>query len=1351
MGQILGLDLGTNSIGWALVNSAKGNPTGLIDKGVRIFQEGVKLESGKEFSKAAERTGYRSARRLKFRRKLRKIETLKVLSEYGYCPALSQEELKNWRYKKIYPCNDAFRQWYLTGNIESFNKKQDQKKNPYFFRYLAATEKLDSDFETNRFAIGRAFYHICQRRGFLSNRLKKIKESDGNVKTEIEKINENMGDLTLGQYFYQLFLKGEKIRGRYTDRIQHYQKEFDAICSIQGLPEDFSQALQKAIFYQRPLKSQKATIGKCVFEKKKTRCALSRPEFEEYRMLSFINSIKILTPDDEEMRFLNTTEKKAIYPLFYRTSKDQFDFEDIAKKLAPKNQYKFHKECDSRGGLYLFNYSMNTSVTGCPVSAQFINLLGKSFLNFSCQYKKDNGDISYIDIHDVWHAIASFDSEKHLFQFAQKRLKLDGEQAKKFSKISLKPGYASLSLNAIRKILPFLRQGKLYSHAVFLANMEKVVSSKIWKNEYKKAVIVAKIEEIISYHKLYSTAAEVVNEMASYIMTSKKRSKAEPKEELRQHLETAIKKKSYQQPTENEQKELLEWAAEKMDVCLANNSFAEVDPIIEKIKQFLKDEFKIEEKFLGKLYHPASLGVFPPFQKDSKGKIRLGSPRVASVRNPMAMRAIHQLRIVINELIKAGKVDQNTRVHIEMARELLDSNKRKALQAWQRERENKRKEYKDKLKAHFNREISEQEILKYQLWEEQETLCMYTGDTISLEELFGDNPKFDIEHTIPRSKSLDNSQENKTLCQNIFNRKIKKNRTPSELNKIAEYKNQYEEILERVKPWKDKYITLESRIEKIKKLSRSAATKEEKDKLIQQRHKLAYEKNYWKGKYHRFLMENISHGFTNSQLVDTGIITKYARLYLATYFKKVSTVKGEIVADFRKMWGIQTEGEKKKRINHVHHCIDAVTISCITKKNSEILTSFYKTKEDATQKGIKIKPKVSPPWPDFAESVREMENQILISHHTPDIFLKQPKKAIRLRGKRQKKQDGTYLYQKGDSARGCLHKESFYGAIERTEIQKNGTKKKVIKYVIRKSVTDLENKDIKNIVDDRVRYIVEKARKSEKDLKRQEKILKTQINNSEGDEKIIFEKQLDELIQKIAACYVMPNKNGNPVPIKKVRLFCPDVVHPLHIKPHRDESRKPHKRNYHAKVDEYFLMALYEGKKANGRTVRDFKLLNNFEAATISKRSSLENISKDAKNCHEATILKALYSGNMELPLKAILKKGQLVIFKKSDGENIYSLNKCDVVKRLYKIISFEKDGRVSFYFHQNAMLQSSKNAKEVTTKKYMRANSLRSNIVDFENPLPILRLTRASLLFDIEGIDFKLSPLGDIEPFRKE
>ena len=186
-----------------------------------------------------------------------------------------------------------------------------------------------------------------QRRGFLSNRLDNSEESseDGKVKSSIKGLSEEMKDAGfeyIGDYFYNLYSKfGNKvrIRNRYTDREQHYFKEFYAICAKQNLEEECVKELARAMYFQRPLKSQKQNIGKCVFEKGKYRCIDSHPDYEEFRMLSFINNIKIQTPRDLDLRALNGEERAKILPLFYRKSKTIFDFEDIAKALAGKNNY----------------------------------------------------------------------------------------------------------------------------------------------------------------------------------------------------------------------------------------------------------------------------------------------------------------------------------------------------------------------------------------------------------------------------------------------------------------------------------------------------------------------------------------------------------------------------------------------------------------------------------------------------------------------------------------------------------------------------------------------------------------------------------------------------------------------------------------------------------------------------------------------------------------------------------------------------------------------------------------------------------------------------------------------------
>lgn len=313
--RILGIDTGTNSIGWSIVDyddEASENRYTLIDRGGNIFQEGVKIEKGIESSKASERTGYKHQRVGYWRRKVRKISLLKILIKHQLCPPLSVEELKQWRSLKKYPLNETFMAWQRTDDSTG--------DNPYYFRHLCLTEKLDLSSLKNRYIVGRAIYHLNQRRGFLSNRKENTKESDGEVKQDIEALAQSMRDCGteyLGEYFYRLYQNGEKIRTKYTSR-KDYEKELLAICRKQGLSEELTQKLRQIIITQRPLKSQKHTVGRCVYEPSKSRCPMSHPLYEQYRMYAFINNIKMQGPSDNELRALTENEKQAIIPLFLK-------------------------------------------------------------------------------------------------------------------------------------------------------------------------------------------------------------------------------------------------------------------------------------------------------------------------------------------------------------------------------------------------------------------------------------------------------------------------------------------------------------------------------------------------------------------------------------------------------------------------------------------------------------------------------------------------------------------------------------------------------------------------------------------------------------------------------------------------------------------------------------------------------------------------------------------------------------------------------------------------------------------------------------------------------------------------
>ncbi len=1208
MGKILGIDTGTNSLGWAIVEKSN-EGCKLLDKGVHIFQEGVKIEKGIEASKAAEKTGHRATRVRYYRIRVRKIQLLKILIDNHLCPPLSEDELKKWKQRKVYPLNEQFMCWQRTNDNEG--------KNPYADRHKCLHEKLDLENLMDRYILGRAFYHLIQRRGFLSNRKDQDGDDTGKVKEGISSLSEEMqkaGFEYLGDYFYSLYNKGGKIRGHYTARNEHYLKEFKAICEIQELDKrlgvDVVKAIEKAIFNQRPLKSQKGQIGKCVFEKNKSKCPVSHPLFEEFRMLSFLNNVRIRTPKDEVLRPLNVEEREKIMPLFFRKSKKNFDFEDIAKKLAPKKMYAFNKQNPNMP--YLFNYPMDVSVSGCVVSACLRDIFGEDWLSAICEvYTLGNGKSRLQILNDVWHALFFYSDKEKLAEFAKVRLQLNDEDARKFSEISMPSEYASLSLKAICKILPYLRRGMIYSHAVFLGNLCEVMPRYVWKTaEMREAAIEKILSEMDNYNPNIDGAA--------------------------------------------------------LEVC---------------IKDYLKREYGVTDEDLKKLYHPSMMETYPPVRPNGDGLYQLGSPRISSVRNPMAMRSMFRLRKLINRLLQEGKIDKDTTINIEFARELNDANKRKAIadnvRENQKQREDARKRIIELYKVDTGKDIvpNDDEIVKYILWEEQGHVCLYTGKQIRISDFIGADPKFDIEHTVPQSVGGDSTRMNLTLCDSRYNRDVKKTQLPSELFN-------HDEILSRIESWKKKYEEFDKQMRRLR--TNGVATKAVKDKIIQRRHLLQLKRDYWKGKYERFIMTEVPEGFSRRQGTDISIISKYARLYLRSVFDKVYTVKGIATSDFRKIWGIQGIYASKERVNHVHHCIDAIVIACIGKAEYDKLAQYYHDKENHVWYGY-AKADFVKPWPTFVEDIKNVQNEIFVSHYTPDNMSKQGRKHTVVNGKK--------VLSKGDAARGTLHNDTYYGAIER-----DGD----VKYVVRRELASLEEKDIKNIVDDAVRGKIEAA---------------------------IAEKGFKEAM----AGTIWMNEEKR-IPIKKVRCYTPSVTNPLNIRKHRDESLKEYKRQFHVANDSNYAMAIYIGNDAKGKEKRDFELVNMIDAASYYKTSNDKEVVG-----HSMVPIKSKH----DYPLAYILKIGTMVLLYEKSSEEIWEGNGVERSKRLYKIVGMSSM-RVSGCSYGVILLRYHEEARPAVEIKAKNGAYLQG-----EEFRPGIKMLHTQLNALIQSYDFDINELGEIKRLR--
>jgi len=1437
MEKILALDLGTNSIGWAIRNTAKINENQIEKFGVLTFKKGVGIDKTGEYSYAAQRTTKRSTRRLYQARKYRLWKTLEVLIKLGYCP-LSEENLDKWRkYNKqealknknagrVYPVNDIlFESWI---KLDFNNDGKPDYTSPYQLRKELCEDKIDFENIENKHKLGRALYHIAQRRGFKSSRkgADDIKEKESNDILEVElQYSEQKKKKELKKQFpdydetkpicYLLAdqeNKGNRVRLDITQFLvrEDYKNEIKAIFKKQNI--SFESELYKdiiesgnnkndgAIFYKRPLRSQKGLIGKCTLEQNKYRAPISHPSFEYFRAWSFLNNVKYKT--NEEWYSLPLELKQNIYDkLFFRKSKAHFHFSEIidfANKEIKADKY---------------NYNFKTTVSGCPVSARLKEIFGEDFTNLKIKKEKtDKSNNDSYTIEDIWHILFSFEDQEYVEEFAKNKLKLNDIKIKEFVKAwNVTPvGYAMLSLNAINKINPFLAKGLIYTEAVLLANIPTIIGKELWEKNEK--FLLDEISNIIENNRFQKRIVSIVNDLIS------KHKNLEPHEKFGgndyslvnsdfKDIETACNE-SFGEKTweklESEKKQLIsnivkdcyqgyfkvigferkDFNDERFRIVETNSikfykadsDFYRMPKLKDTLAEFLTNNFNITEKQIQKIYHPSEINIYPPAKEDKKdGIIKLGTPKTGSFKNPMAMRTLHELRKLMNNFIVTNEIVPETRIVVEVARELNDSNKRWAIETWQKRREEENKEFAlvinellnqnnnlkikdnnediDKVRLWYEQNEKDLEVIpplveskkeikgldwrsakkdsykeiiaqksqveKYRLWLEQECMCIYTGKIIKLTDLFDENIT-DFEHTIPRSKSFDNSLANLTVCFSDYNRNIKKNQIPYNLDNYSTTATikgkQYTAILPRLEKWIEKIKRIEQQIEFWKGKSKRANTKEAKDDAIRQRHLWQMDYEYWKNKVERFTMKEITSGFKNSQKVDTQLISKYAFHYLKTYFNKVDVQKGSITAEFRKIYGLQIADEKKDRSKHSHHAKDAAVLSLIpiAAKRDEILQKYYEHKE-------RFENYTDSPYKGFRrEHITEIDNTILINNIAKNQTLTPANKKVRRRGK-EVIIEGTNKTKlaTGDCIRGQLHDETFFGAI------KLGIKDETGKL--------LKDENGKFIQDEKVNYVLRvplKFKKNEND---------SGFKTIDEIKKVIVDKDLFHQIEKQATengglrealekGIYMFNKKGEKVnKIRRIRIY-KDVTEPLQIKKHTYLSTHKHKQHYYASNSSNILYGLYKGF-VKGKEKVSYEIINLFDVAKLKSFSSNKNEFFPDKG--------------EDIKLYAILEVGQKVIFYKNNIQEIPELSKRILSDRLYKVEGFEKDGRIRFKHHMDAL--SDKELKELE-KKYGKGIHQGFSLLNDEFPWPKLKLSMGNLKMAIENLDFRVNINGEIE-----
>ena len=273
-------------------------------------------------------------------------------------------------------------------------------------------------------------------------------------------------------------------------------------------------------------------------------------------------------------------------------------------------------------------------------------------------------------------------------------------------------------------------------------------------------------------------------------------------------------------------------------------------------------------------------------------------------------------------------------------------------------------------------------------------------------------------------------------------------------------------------------------------------------------------------------------------------MSSHAVELLRSVYPNVYSVNGAATAFARKAWGIQGD-EAKDRSEHTHHAKDAMVIAALTPSRFNAICTALK--DDGRNVNIRPCDVCKSPYDGFAQKVSKAADEILVKHVVRQTTLRQSSKKVPRPRKMWDKDPHTGQWRKsylstGDTVRGALHKDTFYGCIARPE---DGEKAFVIRKPLIGPIAAIESLTEK-IVDPAIKSIVE---------------------SSLADLKAKGVKSLESGMIR------MPSG----VPINKVRIFA-DTKNPMQLRNHVIASSKDYKTPFYAKVSEgsNFRLAVFE-------------------------------------------------------------------------------------------------------------------------------------------------------------------------------
>ncbi|WP_160137416.1 type II CRISPR RNA-guided endonuclease Cas9 [Chryseobacterium sp. c4a] len=534
--NILGLDLGTNSIGWALVEVSENNiPVRIIAMGSRIIplstSDKEEFQRGLSITKNQSRTISRTQRKGYDRKQLKKNDLKKILKKYNIFP--SEELLK-------LPMLDL---WKLRSDSANSNE------------YISAEQ------------LGRILYMLNQKRGYKSARSEA--NSDKKDTDYVQAVKGRYAQLkdrnqTIGQYFYeglsnafsdknnqQYFRIKEEVYPR-----EAYIEEFDTIINAQKDKHDFltdkvvHQLRNEIIYFQRKLKSQKGLVSICefegfektVFDKEKNKNKVvfvgpkvapkTSPLFQLCRIWEVVNTItlKIKNPEGSKYKWgekiPDLKEKEILADYLFKN--ESLSFTKLLEILELK-----------REDVYV-NKQILKGIKGNETYAALHSVLGyNELLNFDVSIITSNHTAILVDkktgeileeragleldaslerepLYQLWHTIYSLKDLDECKNALIKRFGFDEDIAEKLSGIDFnKQAFGNKSNKSMRKILPFLMEGYDYSQSCSLAGYNH--SNSLTKEEKEQQITLDRLELLPKNSLRQPIVEKILNQMINVV------------------------------------------------------------------------------------------------------------------------------------------------------------------------------------------------------------------------------------------------------------------------------------------------------------------------------------------------------------------------------------------------------------------------------------------------------------------------------------------------------------------------------------------------------------------------------------------------------------------------------------------------------------------------------------------------------------------------------------------------------------------------------------------------------------------------------------------------------------------